>query len=166
MIMIYICRNPVVVKSFDKILPPFAFFHKQEFELTLRKTYLQCRHVEIIRKKFNSVPALKAYVRANRYTPERNNQKPSSLKNSLVYTAFISGLCRTCSTHRFLGIRGEQVMVIYGIPSQPGPVQENTGIDIRRLPASEISDLEKGIPLKDDKEKLQIIEGLKGLFSN
>jgi hypothetical protein len=77
-----------------------------------------------------------------------------------------AGLCESCQKYHFIGIRNQNLVIMKGTPIKPGPVQENIQLPVERLPDSERLDLEKGIPFQTEKEKLQLLEGLRSLIAN
>ena len=87
-------------------------------------------------------------------------------ENHYAYEVTVEDYCPNCRTHQFLGINGQDVAVIRGTPDMPGPVLEKVEIKMENLPQLELEDLRKGIPFKTSNEKLQLIEGLKGLITN
>lgn len=69
-------------------------------------------------------------------------------------------LCDSCKSGEFIGIVNGYVSVFAGTPQKPGPMLEATRIPAARLPQSERTKLENGIPVKNVSERLQILEGL------
>jgi hypothetical protein len=78
----------------------------------------------------------------------------------------IKDYCLNCREHQFLGIMEQSVAVIRGTPEKPGPILERLTLKTKDLPQLELEDLRKGIPLKNGNDKLQLIEGLKGLSAD
>ncbi len=77
----------------------------------------------------------------------------------------LNQLCPTCRRGRFLGVAEGLVAIYAGTPRYRGQVIEVTKIVANALPAAELADLEHGIILRDDKERLQILEGLAALLN-
>ncbi|HHY91849.1 MAG TPA: hypothetical protein GX511_00740 [Firmicutes bacterium] len=70
------------------------------------------------------------------------------------------GLCPECRGRLFIGLAGEEVAVFFGTPEGPHELKERTGLFTRGLPEEAIRDLRQGIPIEDEKELPQILEGL------
>ena len=120
--------------------------------------YAACGHSNRARTTFPSEAALQSAVEQH---AEYRFQKQTG--NLYRYAATDDGLCPSCKQNQFLGLDNQQVVVYHGTPSQPGPVAERLSLPIQGLPQSELDDLKKGIPFKDSREKLQLIEGLNGI---
>ena len=75
----------------------------------------------------------------------------------------LNRLCPVCGRRRFLGIADGLVAVYAGTPDKRGEVLQVTKIPAAALPEAELDDLRRGIPLKDDNDRLQLLEGLAAL---
>ncbi|MGQ9778534.1 MAG: BofC C-terminal domain-containing protein [Bacillota bacterium] len=75
-------------------------------------------------------------------------------------------LCPRCRRLRFLGVADGVVAVYEGTPAHPGRVLERTAIRVEALPLPEQTDLRRGIPFADAKERLQLLEGLAALVGD
>ena len=77
----------------------------------------------------------------------------------------LNQLCPTCRRGRFLGVAEGLVAIYAGTPKYRGQVLEVTKIMANALPAAELADLERGIIVRDERERLQILEGLAALLN-
>jgi len=77
----------------------------------------------------------------------------------------VDGLCPVCRKSRFLGVHDGLVAIYAGIPGRRGEVLEVTRIPAEALPRAELADLEQGIAFKDNRERLQLLEGLASLVN-
>ena len=68
-------------------------------------------------------------------------------------------LCPICNDKHYLGLAKHQVALYRGIPGLGRLEKIIPEIKVNSLPREEINDLAKGIPLANEKELLQIIEG-------
>lgn len=134
---------------------------KEASILEIRLEHPLCGHTEIKRINYQSKERYQAELR--RISDYRVLKGKG---DRLIYVCKGSDLCDSCQNHFFMGISGEKVVIFRGTPAKRGPVMEATDITAKLLPKVEKIDLEKGIPVKDDKEKLQLIEGLHGLIVN
>ena len=143
-----------------------AVWHSQTpWSLEIDLTFLKCDHHLNLENVYPSETAIRNYLK--RHPEYRLAKEQTALtRNRLSGAEDLDDYCPTCRSKQFLGIRKQQVMVLRGTPGQPGPVKEKITIQAHLLPAAELADLQKGIPFRDEKEKLQIIEGLNGLVTN
>ncbi len=146
-------RQPEVKKLFQKIITPSLA--NTVWFLKLDKIYTLCGHTESEEKKFSSEKMLnKEVLNLQDYILKKISG------HRRVYIQEIPEFCASCQKNRFLGILDEKIVVFSGTPKKPGPVKEEIPILIEDLPKLELEDLKKGIPFKDNKEKLLLIEGL------
>jgi hypothetical protein len=150
-----------IIKQVKKITVLLGPKSEKEWVLETRIIY-RCGHSESSQKHYRSEELLKeASISGN---PGDLYIKTGDYRFSNL--AKVADWCKSCKQYQFLGIKDQDVVIRRGTPEKPGPVEENTMIKVSKLPESEIKDLKKGIPFKDGKEKLQLIEGLNGLVSN
>lgn len=149
------CRQPGLGNILKKIITPSISKVDREWFLELDKTYSLCGHSQTWQHRYMSRKLF------NQALKENPGYRLKTTKDNLqVYAMQIPDFCAGCRNKQFLGIRDQQVAIIRGTPEKPGPVLEKTNIKITDLPKSELEDLQKGIPFKNNKEKLQLIEGL------
>jgi hypothetical protein len=133
---------------------------EKEWHSKIYTTHVICGHTDLIQDDQSRINLLKE-------ASARNHKRPDIkvlIKDHLtIYRVKKRDWCDSCRHHQFLGIRGQNIVVLKGTPRKPGPVREILKININKLPASERDDLIRGIPFQNDKEKLQIIEGLSEL---
>jgi hypothetical protein len=154
-------RQPGVEKLVKKIITPSLASTGQEWVLELDKSYTLCGHCESVRTSYLSNELLQAAIQNN-----HGYQLKRIIGHIQVYGQSVPDYCPQCKSSQFLGISEHKVAVIRGTPEKPGPIREKTTIQISDLPQLELKDLQKGIPFQNGKEKLQLIEGLKGLSTN
>jgi hypothetical protein len=160
-IVIMVSHQPGVEKLVKKIMTPSLATSEKEWILELDKTFILCGHSESVRSSYSSLELLQAAIQ------DSHGYELKKAKGNLqVYVMPVRDYCSNCLNNQFLGINEQNVAVIRGIPEKPGPILEKVAIKIDDLPKLELEDLQKGIPFKNDKEKLQLIEGLKGLSTN
>jgi hypothetical protein len=158
--VIVVSRQAPVEKLIKRIITP-ALSTEQKWDLELDKTYTLCGHREVLTHSYCSLKSLKTALES------LHGYQLKRISGSLyVYGTSIGDYCGSCRNHQFLGVNEQNVAVIRGTPENPGPVQEKTEIKIQNLPQLELEDLRKGIPVRSSDEKLQLIEGLKGLSAN
>ena len=147
--------------DFKAVLKKWGSTSQTHWILEENQTYLLCGHTLLKQRQFSSERLFKRAMGDRPPLPSfQTDQRFGRLIRKLP------GLCRNCRQHQFLGIREGLIVVLRGIPTQPGPVAESTGIKVDQLPEAELQDLKVGIPFRDAKEKLQLIEGLSGLIAN
>ncbi|MBO8126050.1 MAG: BofC C-terminal domain-containing protein [Firmicutes bacterium] len=67
------------------------------------------------------------------------------------------------ASRRFLGIDGGYVAVFRGVPGLAYEVAETTDIPVNMLPPQEVSDLQKGITVYNDKNLMEVLMSLSSL---
>lgn len=72
-------------------------------------------------------------------------------------------LCPACRRLRFIGVSEGFVAIIRGSPAHRGETIEVTRIPVSGLPRAELNDLRRGIPVHDERERLEMLEGLASL---
>ncbi len=128
------------------------------WQLTLIKKYELCGHTEISQSIYQSESELQKIIQ------QYPGAEVKRELNRYEVTIRIADWCESCRRHRFLGVDDKEVVVKRGVPGQPGPVLELTGLLIQMLPVTEISDLRKGIPFVNEEEKLELLEGINSLI--
>lgn len=158
---VLVSRQPGVEKLVKKIMTPALTSVEKEWSLELDKAFILCGHNEIEKSSYSSLKDLQAIVDNN------DGYLLKRISGHLqVYGMSISDYCTNCRNHQFLGVSEQNVVVFRGTPDKPGPILEKTTIQIKDLPQLELEDLQKGISFGTINEKLQLIEGLKGLNAN
>lgn len=143
-----------LINKVKELVDSLAPVRKHAWILKTAKTHLRCGHSEISEKIFSSKARLKdAFPGDPAVLEDKNNY-------SYSWPVPIDDLCQSCKNNQFLSIRDQEVVIVKGTPQKPGPIAEKTSIKVTRLPEVEIRDLTSGIPFRNGKEKLQIIEGL------
>ncbi len=150
-------QNPTAISKIRTFFFPSDTVSPQKWILESQKKYTICGHVETKRAEYHKKGPFKAVIKNySEHVKKVNNQ-------SYLYSESHQKLCDSCRKNQFLGLAEQRVAVFRGTPKKPGPTMEKISIDLRKLPEAEVADLKKGIPFKDGKEKLQILEGLNGL---
>lgn len=150
-------HNPQAIVKFRRMIFSSKAVSPQRWILESRKLHTICGHIEIKRAEYQKEEPFMAIIENySKQVKKVNNQSYRFLENS-------HDLCESCRNNQYLGIDGRQIAVFRGTPINPGPVMEKMEIDLNKLPIEEIEDLKKGIPFRDGKEKLQLLEGLNGL---
>lgn len=149
-------QNPVTINKIRKKFFPSDATSPQKWVLESQKIYA-CGHMESKRTEYPKKGPFETVIKDYaKYVKKVNNQ-------TFAYIERSQDLCDSCRENQFLGLAGQQLAVFRGTPSKSGPITERIVLDLRKLPEAEVEDLKKGIPFKDGKEKLQILEGLNGL---
>lgn len=162
-----ISLHPGGHRLLQRIIPPAGHIPGRNWDKGMRvrvyTTHLLCGHQDLAVYSHPNQRFIKEVIIGDNQQPD---YKIQSHGRTLIYRIQKKDWCPSCNTHQFLGINGQTVVVRYGIPLKPGPVRENLHININKLPNSERTDLIRGIPFTDNKEKLQIIEGLSELTAH
>lgn len=149
----------------QRIIPPAGHIPGRNWDKGMRArvytTYLLCGHQDSFVYNHPNQRFIKEVTSLQDPDPDYNVQHQGRM---LIYRIRKKSWCPSCDTHQFLGVNNQNVVVRYGTPGKPGPVRETIRINLNRLPNSERDDLTRGIPFRDNKEKLQIIEGLSELM--
>lgn len=149
-----------LIDQVRKLANSIALIREHDWILKTSKLFLGCGHTEITETRFPSEARLKAALPGDPGRPAKKEGYTFSCPIS------VDEFCLSCKNNQFLCVRDQNVVIIRGTPEKPGPVVEKTSIKVTRLPEAEIADLKKGIPFRNGKEKLQLIEGLNGLTAN
>lgn len=153
-------RSPEMFRVFKRIAAtPSMLFSKPIYHVRMDFQYRECAHHRITDASFVSLNRLQSALR--KYGRYQLEEQPDHRYVCRIWT---DGYCASCRDHQFLGISGSNVAIFHGTPLLPGPVKELTQLKVEHLPATERQDLSKGIIFRDDKEKLQLLEGLNGLI--
>lgn len=154
-------RSPEMIRILKQIAAtPSVLFTKPVYRVRLDFQYRECDHHRFTEASFASLNQLK--TRLQKYG---HYQLQKQSDRHYICRIGTEGFCASCRDYQFLGISGSNVAVFRGTPRKPGPVKEITVLKAEQLPATERQDLSKGITFRDDKEKLQLLEGLNGLIS-
>lgn len=81
----------------------------------------------------------------------------------VVLFSSVEGLDKQCLENSYIGVKDGLVTVFYGKPMEGTVVRKLTNISVSSLPASEVADLNQGIPVSNDQEIYEILEGLSSL---
>lgn len=157
----FISRGPLFQKLMPKTRDPALTSAGQQWDLELEKTYNLCGHHDEFNQSYPSLKDLKRVAEGHHSFTLKKAEE-----NHYIYAVTVEDYCPNCRNHKFLGISGNEVVIMRGTPVIPGPVLETIEISVEKLPPLELEDLRKGIPFKTEGEKLQLIEGLKGLIMN
>lgn len=153
-------RSPEMIRILKRIAAsPALLFTQPVYRVKLDFRYRECNHHRFSEVSFTSLNRLKTGLQ--KYGRYQLQKQPDHHYICKIET---NGFCASCRNHQFLGISGSNVAVFRGTPTKPGPVKEVTVIKAEQLPATERRDLANGIIFKNDKEKLQLLEGLNGLL--
>lgn len=159
--MVYLAyQNPGIVRLIRRMTSPVVTPQK-EWTLRMSTIYLLCDHQETEQKRFTSLESLQAELQLY-----QGSETPTIGGNSYLLSFSQPNLCHSCQENQFLKAQGQQVVIIRGTPAKPGPAQNKIPFKVNELPEAERKDLERGIPFKDQKDMLQLMEGLKGLITN
>jgi len=150
-------NNPRAIGKLRQIMLPSKVVSPQRWILDSQKLYTICGHLESKRTEYEQEGSFKAIIK------NHSEQIKRVSNQSYRYLERCHALCDSCRNNHFLGLNHQQIAVFRGTPANPGPIMEKIEIDLNRLPAEEKEDLKKGIPFRDGKEKLHLLEGLNGL---
>lgn len=164
-ILVAVAIKTGAIQSISRQIRTMVWHPQTPWSLEIEQTFLKCGHRLHLENTYSSETAIRSYVRRH---PEYRfaKSRAAQARHRLSGVEELADYCPTCRTKQFFGIRDQQVVVLRGTPGQPGPVKEKTSIQLRLLPAVELDDLRKGIPFQNEKDKLQLIEGLNGLTTN
>jgi hypothetical protein len=152
----FVYTNPLLFKEFkDLILPSTKVPEEKMIILELQTEYSLCKHLEIEQIEYKSDDQLQQDLE-----DKTGYRLVEALEDRHIYKRVVNDVCKNCKDNQFIGIAEGKIAIFKGTPNQPGPVSEYLNIQIDLLPQAELNDLSKGIPFKDDKEKLQLLEGL------
>jgi hypothetical protein len=160
-VVVLMGRGMLVKKLIPKVRGPALTSVEQQWDLEIDRTYTLCGHWDTVKQSYPSLKGLKNVVESN-----QNFKLKKAAGNRYVYEVSVVDYCLNCRNHQFLGVSDQNVAVMRGTPDLPGPLEEKIEIKTEDLPPQELEDLRKGIPFKTNNEKLQLIEGLKGLITN
>ena len=149
-------RNPLALSRLRHKIFPSNLTSPQKWVLESQKLY-SCGHIVSKRAEYLKKGPFETVIK------DYAGQVKKVDNQTYAYLEKSQDLCDSCSKNQFLGIVGRQLAVFRGTPDNPGPVTEKITLNLRKLPEAEIEDLKKGIPFRDGKEKLQLLEGLNGL---
>lgn len=153
--------NPGILNQAFRFVKTSLWEPPVPWTLTIKQNFILCGHSLSLQKTYPTKLAIDAFLkRHENCIPRINTGHIISCQEQ------VSDFCPTCRDKQFLGVRDQEVVVIRGTPGRPGPIKERTLIKIKFLPNAEIADLKSGIAFRDEKEKLQLLEGLNGLVSN
>jgi hypothetical protein len=148
-------RHPKTVERLRGIVAPSFTAPPERWALELSQRFNDCGHQETAISGYRSEAKLKAAAEKH-----ADYRLEGVTENRYRYWVELPGFCSLCRTQRFLGLLDGEVVIFRGTPSQPGPVVEKASIPMSLLPEQELGDLKKGIPFKDNREKLLLLEGL------
>jgi hypothetical protein len=149
-------QNPVIINKLKKMVLPSDATSTRKWVLESQKIYV-CGHRELKRAEYRKKGPFETVIKNYAKNVKRVNNQ------TFTYTERSEDLCDSCRENQFLGLAGQRLAVFRGTPGNPGPITERIVLNLKKLPEAEVEDLKKGIPFKDGKEKLQILEGLNGL---
>lgn len=154
-------RYPKVTKGIQNIFSTVSLFRSEPWTLEKITVFKECRHQTVEQSTFASAKDIKTFLsKCPQGEIVENGQ--AKIKTQIEE----EGFCSSCNQYQFLGIKSGKVVIMRGTPDKPGPVIQSIPMDVHLLPMAEREDLQRGIPFKDEKEKLQLIEGLNGLIVN
>lgn len=122
--------------------------------------YLLCGHTAAAGK---ADPAVLAMMAGRKPGAKIGEWLLAEEKGRLRLIREIASLCPVCSRARFLGIADGFVAVFRGTPRHRGEILQVTRIPAAELPKAEYADLQAGIPVQDENERLRLMEGLSAL---
>lgn len=137
--------------------PPTASQRVSQFKLFLRREFARCGHFVEEQKSMGKGDI---ELIGGLYKGWQIGQGQG---DGMTLISNDEGYCPICEQEEFLGVLDGKVAVFYGRPERRGPIKEVTVLDVKSLPQQEQFDLAKGLIIKTDKEKLQLIEGLTSL---
>ncbi len=155
-------KSPEIIQSVKQFITP-SVLPPGRWQAKTHTTHLFCGHAQIIRDDSKTADFFKEAGANHGKNP---NFEVRTNEHLIIYRVKKNDWCNSCRRNRFLGIQGENVAVLRGTPLQPGPVQEIININAGILPDSERNDLIRGIPFANEREKLEVLEGLSGLISD
>lgn len=149
-------RNPLALSRIRHKFFPSDLTSPEKWILESKKLY-SCGHMVSKRAEYLRKGPFESVIKD--YAGQVNKVD----NRTFAYLEESQDLCDSCCKYQFLGIAGQQLAVFRGTPDNPGPITERIVLNLKKLPKAEVEDLKKGIPFRDGKEKLQLLEGLNGL---
>jgi len=148
------------------ILPQEAEVIKQEnkikitanTDLVQKILYLKCNDEEVIRiKPTEKLIGLTVYQLQNVY---QGWVFDKVTRDEVQMTLKIDGYCREHINNMFIGIHDGRVAVFYGKPDSKRIVKEVTNIQVNKLMAQDVEELQKGLVVSSTEELLSTLEGM------
>ncbi len=158
--LLWAYRNPDKIEQLRGMLGPSFPAAPQTWSVTKHQQFSLCGHHESEQITFTNQSEFQTAV-----AKKLKNRSLTKKGNGYEYTINSNNFCRSCRENHFLGLHGQEVVVYRGTPLQPGPILEKVMLKTNLLPEAELKDLQSGIPFRDSRDKLQLIEGLNGLIT-
>lgn len=136
---------------------PAIFTVKPDSHLIYQVTYSQCGHGEVLRQRTPSDEIGLTLEDLRAIYPDWNIE---DVAMDVILTSEVEGLCEDCRSRIFVGIHEGRVAVFFGEPEGESWLKEVTELPVTNLPPREQADLERGIPVQDERELWHILEGL------
>ncbi|NLP19012.1 MAG: hypothetical protein GX376_07975 [Firmicutes bacterium] len=136
---------------------PAVFTVRPDSHLIYQVTYSQCGHGEVLRRR---TPSDEIGLTLEELQAIYLDWNIEDVGLDVILTSEVEGLCEDCRSNIFVGIHEGRVAVFFGQPGGESWLKEVTELPIANLPPREQADLERGIPVENEKELLHILEGL------
>ena len=122
-------------------------------QLVLETVYTRCHHTDTVKKEMKT-------FHWSSYEGWRLKRQDGTV---IVLQQEEPSLCSVCMREEYMGTHAGKVVIFHGRPERSGPIKEIFPLNVNELPEAEAHDLEKGIIFHDQREKLQLLEGLSSL---
>ena len=127
-------------------------------DLVQKIEYLKCNDEEVLRTKpTEKLVGLTIYQLQNIYQGWVFDKFD---RDEVNMTLKIDGYCREHANNMFIGIQDGRVAVFYGKPESKRIVKEVTNIQVNKLMAQDIQELQQGLVVKSTEELLGTLEGM------
>lgn len=127
-------------------------------DLVQKIVYLKCNDEEVLRTKpTEKLVGLTIYQLQNVYQGWVFDKFNT---DEVHMTLKIDGYCREHANNMFIGIQGGRVAVFYGKPDAKPIVKEITNIQVNKLMAQDVEELQHGLVVSSTEELLRTLEGM------
>ncbi len=158
--LLWAYRNPDKIEQLRGMLGPSFPAAPQTWIVIKHQRFSLCGHQETEQTTFTDQSQLRTAL-----AKKLKNRSLNKKGNGYEYTITSKNFCQSCREKHFLGLHGQEIVVYRGTPLKPGPILEKVMLKTTLLPEAELKDLQSGIPFRDSRDKLQLIEGLNGLIT-
>jgi len=127
-------------------------------DLVQKILYLKCNDEEVLRTKpTEKLVGLTIYQLQNVYQGWAIDKFDT---DEVHMTLKIDGYCREHANNMFIGIQDGHVAVFYGKPDAKRIVKEVTNIQVNKLMAQDVEELQQGLVVSSTEELLRTLEGM------
>lgn len=127
-------------------------------DLVQKIVYLKCNDEEVLRTKpTEKLVGLTIYQLQNVYQGWVFDKFDT---DEVDMTLKVDGYCREHANNMFIGIQDGRVAVFYGKPDAKPIIKELTNIQVNKLMAQDVEELQHGLVVSSTEELLRTLEGM------